>query len=162
MTDAPQFQMSADTKIIRSVFDECEIGQLVTYEELTAAIGRDVREFARGSIATVRKALLKERRVVFECVQDQGYMRLNDSEIVASTERDRGRLYRASSRVIRKLGCVSFDKLADSEKVSHTVACAQFGAMQMFAKKSSAKRLEAKAKEESKPIAIGDTLKLFS
>jgi hypothetical protein len=153
--------MSADTKIIRSVLEECKIGDTVTYEQLSKAIGRDVREYAMGSITSARRGLLNDLRIVFAAVKNVGYIRLDDSAIVRSMERDRQHIARQSGKAIKKLECVDFDGLSDDGKKSHTVAAAQFGVLQMMSKPSATKRIE-KQVVDSKTLAIGETLKMFT
>ena len=157
-----RFELSADAKIIRSVMQECKIGETVTYDTLSQAIGRDVRKFAKGPIVTCRRTLLNELNMVFECVPNEGYKRLSDCDIVRSIESDRRKVSRASGKSIRKLSCVDFAALNDQEKHAHTVAAAQFGAIQLFSKSSTTKRIESKVSSGDTTIPVADTIKLFT
>lgn len=153
-------EKSADTKVIEAVLREAKIGETVTYEKLSQAIGRDVRQFAKCAIRTARNTLLRER-VVFGVEANVGLTRLNDSEIVASTEHDRLRLKRIGGRAIKKLEVVDYEKLSTEDKRRHTTAAAQMGAIEMFASKSTTKRIESKVSGDTKVLAIGETLSMF-
>ena len=157
-----EFEKSADTKIIESVLSECEVGGLVTYEALSKSIGRDVREHAISSLGTARRGLLKSKGFVFGIERNVGLIRLNDSAIIKSTERDRVHLQRTAKKSLRKLSVVKFEGLTADEKRSHVVASAQIGAIAMFSTKNSSKKIESKVNGDSKCLPIGDTLKLFS
>lgn len=158
-----KFELSADTKVIRSVLEEAKVGDIVTYETLSKAIGRDVREFAMGAINSARRILLNEKRYVFECVQKIGYKRLDDSNIVKSMERDRRHIAKYSGRSLKKLECVAFNALSKEEQKTHTVAAAQFGVLRMMAKDAATKRIEERAvKANTATLAIGETLGLFT
>ena len=156
------FQMSADAKIIRSVLAEASVGDLVSYETLSKAIGRDVREHASGAMQTALRSILKEDGKVFGNVRREGYKRLADNEIVDTSESSRKRILKESKKAIRRLSCVSFDGLDDDKKRQHTAAAAQFGALAHFGGKTAGKKIEAAVEKGKKEMAIGETLRLFS
>ena len=156
------FEKSADTKILESVLSEAKVGDLIRYETLSKAIGRDVRVFALPSLRSARQGLLKTKKMVFGVEIGIGYRRLNDSEIVDSTESDRRRMKRAANRSIRKLSAVNFDELPDEKKKQHTVAAAQIGAIAMFSASSTTKKIASQVNQGKKTLAIGETLSMFS
>lgn len=156
------FEKSADTKILESVLSEAKVGDMVTYDVLSKAIGRDVRQFALPSLRSARQGLLNSKGMVFGVETNVGYKRLDDSEIVDSTESDRRRLKRAANRSIKKLSVVAFDNLTLEQKKKHTVASAQMGAIAMFSGKTAAKKIEAKVNDGKTTLAIGETLSMFS
>lgn len=156
------FEKSNDAKILESVLSQMAIGQRVTYDELSKAIGRDVRAFARSALQTARNRLLRDAGIVFGVEANEGLVRLNDSQIIKTTEADRKRVQRQANRTLRKLGVVKFDALSDSDKMKHTVAAAQAGAIVLFSKSTTTKKLESKVQTPSDSLPIGETLKLFS
>jgi len=156
-----QFEKSNDTKVLESVLKEVEVGATITYDDLSRSIGRDVREFAYPALLSARNNLEKELRIVFEVETNVGLVRLNDSGIVRSSENDRKKLLRRSKRCIRKQECVKFENLTQEEKRQHVTACAQFGAIAMFASKSASKKIGSVVTSKSNVIPIGETLKLF-
>ena len=156
------FEKSADTKVLESVLGEAKVGDLITYETLSKAIGRDVREFALPSLRSARQGLLKTHGIVFGVESNVGYKRLDDSQIVDSTEADRKRMKRAANRSIRKLAVVNFDNLPEEKKKQHVVASAQIGAIAMFSAASATKKIASKVNEGKTTLAIGETLSMFS
>jgi hypothetical protein len=156
-----KFQKSADTKIIESILAECKVGQTITYEALSKAIGRDVRQFAMPSLRSARQGLLKSKGFVFAVETNIGLVRLDDSQIVESMESDRKKLQRAATRTINKLSVVDFDKLTQEKKKQHTVAAAQMGVIAMFSKKSTAAKIASSVNDTKTTLAIGETLSLF-
>lgn len=155
------FEKSADTKIIESVLAAASVGQLVTYEEISKAIGRDVRQHALPSLRSARHGLLKSNRIVFGVETNVGLLRLDDSQIVDSTEADRKRLKRAANRSIAKLSVVDFDKLSPEKKKEHTVASAQMGAIAMFSASQAKKKIASNVNDGKATLAIGETLSMF-
>ena len=155
------FQKSNDTKILESVLEQAKVGDLITYAELSKAIGRDVRKFAQPSLCSARRGLQRDKQMVFGVETNVGLKRLNDEEIVVSSEADRRRMKRAATRSLKKLSVVNFSGLSDEAKKQHIVASAQLGAIEMFSGKNAMKKIEATVDGSKTTIAIGDTLKLF-
>jgi len=161
VSDAMNFEKSNDTKILESVLEGASVGDLVTYEELSKAIGRDVRKFAQPSLCSARRGLLNAKRIVFGCETGVGLKRLNDEEIVHSSESDRRRMKRAATRAIKKLAVVNFEGLSEELKRQHVVASAQLGAIEMFSGKNATKKIESKVDGSKTTLAIGETLQMF-
>jgi DNA-binding winged helix-turn-helix (wHTH) protein len=157
-----KFEMSADAKIIRSVLAEAAVGDLVTYETLTKAIGRDVRGHATGAMHTALRSVLRDDAKVFGNVRGVGYRRLADGEIIDTSESSRRRIQKESKRAIKRLTCVKFDELGQDQKRQHIAASAQLGAMAHFASKHATKKIESAVQKEDKEMPIGQTLRLFS
>ncbi len=155
-----KFEKSADTKVIENVLSEMQVGDLLTYEQISAAIGRNVREFAIAALYSARRGLQKTKRMVFACEEGVGIRRLDDSGIVGSVEFDRKAVLRRANRTMDKLACVNFEGLTESEKRKHTTAAAQMGVVAMFSSKASTRKIEGKI--NGKPMAIGETLNLFT
>jgi hypothetical protein len=157
-----KFEKSADTKVLESLFSEAKIGDTITYEAMSKALGRDVRKFAINALRSARYAMLRDKKFVFSVEDNVGLVRLNDSEIVKSSGLDRHRISRIAKRTLNKLAVVAFDGLDDASKKTHVVFSAQMGAIAMFASKASVNKIESKVSSSSKTLAIGETLKMFT
>ena len=155
------FEKANDTKILESVLGEAKVGDLITYDELSKAIGRDVRKFAQPSLSSARRGLLRDKHFVFACETGVGLKRLNDEEIVLSSESDRRRMKRAATRAIKKLTVVKFEGLSEELKRQHVVASAQLGAIEMFSGKNATKKIESQVDGSKTTLAIGETLQMF-
>lgn len=156
-----EFQKSADAKVIESVLSEAVVGKPITYEEISKAIGRDVRKHSMSALNTAKRSLFKEKQMVFATERNVGLVLIDDSTIIKSIEKDRLHLHRTASKSLKKLAAVKFDNLDESSKKEHVVASAQMGAVAMFAHKSSAKKIESKVTAKAETLPIGETLKLF-
>lgn len=156
-----RFEKSADTKVIESVLAEANIGDVVTYEQISKAIGRDVREFALSALGSARRGVFKEKKYVFEVIDNVGLKRLNDQEIVSSSARDIRKLRKTARRGIAKLAIVNFDELPEEKKREHTTAAAQMGVIEHFATSGATRRIEKAVDSTKRVIPIGETLKMF-
>lgn len=155
------FIKSADTKIIESVLSEANVGDIVTYETLSRAIGRDVRKHAFSSLSSARRGVFKERQFVFQVIDNVGLQRLDDSGIVKSSSGDVQRMRRTARKALGKLAVVKFEKLNDTEKRDHISASAQIGAIEHFTSIKARHKIEKHVDGSKANIPIGETLKLF-
>ena len=151
---------SADTSIIENRLRNTKPGDLVTYDELSTLLGRDVLEHCRGNVGSARRTLIKES-IFFDCVSKEGYKRLDNNEAVNASEHYTTRAKRAARRGLNHLANVPFDGLSDEAKKKHLTTSAQLGAIDLFGSSKAAHKIETVIKDTSHQIAIGETLKLF-
>lgn len=156
------FEKSADAKIIESILLDCKVGVTVTYDELSKAIGRDVRKHALAALGTARQGVFKANKLVFGVETNVGLVRLTGEQIVASSSGKRNRITRISRKGLSELASVDFDLLDLETKREHVAASAAFGVVTMFANNSGAKKILSNVKADSKILSIGETIKLFS
>jgi len=63
----PIFRRSHDTDVLVNMLSKLDPGDVITYDELSKVIGRDVREgTARGALLSARRVLLKEQQKLIE------------------------------------------------------------------------------------------------
>jgi hypothetical protein len=99
---------------------------------------------------------------VFSTQRNIGLVRLDDGEIVKTTESDRRRMQKTAKKSLEKLSVVSYENLTDDAKKQHLVASAQMGVIALLSNASASKKIESKVSVNSSVIAIGETLKLFT
>jgi hypothetical protein len=157
-----QFEKSADTKVLEHLLSTAAVGDTITYDAMSKALGRDVRKFALNALRSARGWVLREKKFVFEVDANVGYTRLNDGAIVKTSALDRKRISRIAKRSLTKLSVVDFAKLDDESKKTHIVFSAQMGAVAMFASKSALTKIESKINNGSQSLPIGETLRMFT
>ena len=153
-------EKSADTRVIENRLRNTAVGELVTYDELSKLLGRDVRAFCKSNVDCARRALVKES-IFFDTMKNEGYKRLNNEEAVIASDHYRTRARRAARRGLTHLVNVPFDGLTDESKRKHLAMSAQLGAIELFGSTKSSKRIETAVAETKTTMAIGETLKLF-
>ena len=91
----PIFETSTDSKTLAAVLAAATVGQIISYDELSKAIGRTV---TASKLSTARYIVQREQRIVFGAVAGVGLKRLSDAEIVALSDsaRDHLRLEQAA------------------------------------------------------------------
>lgn len=157
-----RFEPSADRSILVLMFEKASMGDVITYVAMSKELGRDVRTFAFGALRSAKHYVQRENRIVFATIAKVGIQRIDDCEIVTSMESDRRKMAKASTRSLSKLGCADYNKLTPEKKREHTTAAAQVGAIAMFSKQATTKKISAAVTDGMNQLAIGDTLKMFS
>lgn len=143
MAMTPIIATSTDAKTLASVLSEITIGNVVTYQSLSEAIGRDVQSTSRGALATARKIVLKERRMVFDCVMNVGLKRLSDAEIVAIGDKTRSHMRRAARNATRKIVCADYNSMTKDLQVKHNTSLSLLGVIAEMATEKASTRLES-------------------
>ena len=159
----PVFRLSLDTRTIYERLIKAKIGEIVSYEELSAAIQSNVRSgSARSSMQSARRKALALQYMVFDAVTNVGLKRLNDSEIVGTSQGALRRMRRMAKRSAQKLGAVqSFDTLSDDKKIMHNASMSAFRAVATLFSSNGMRRIEEGVEKAQKPLEARRTLKLF-
>jgi hypothetical protein len=153
-SDRSLFQCSIETKWLIDRGRRLQVGEVVTYEELSKLIGIDVREEGRGALRSARNILLRDEQIVLDSVPNVGLKRSSDSEIVQSAGAQRG--------VQRLTAVADFDRLSDADKLAHNASVSALAVIKLMGKPKSVERIAASvntANTGSLPIAR--TLELF-
>lgn len=154
-------EASVDTRFVADAMKKTQPGETISYETLNAACGRDVRA-ARHLIESARRILLRDHSMVFRCVPNEGYIRLEDEKIVevANTDR-REKMRRQAAAAIKELGCVKYDSISETHKASHNTGMALFGSLYQATSKQSVKKLHERVANAGGQIDVTGTLKLI-
>lgn len=137
----PSFQMSVDGRALAQRLRETSVGDIVKYETLTAVIGRDVCSESRSALATARRLVMREHRMVFDAIKGEGLQRLADSQIVGLADKTRAHIRRTVRKTARALTCVDYDAMPKADQVKHNAALSLFGVMAELSTEKATVRL---------------------
>lgn len=151
---------STETLIVERRLRDTQPGDIITYEALSALLGRDVREFCRGCVATARRTL-QEESLFYDTVSGVGYRRLNNEEACKATAHYLSRSRRAARRGMKHLQRVPYESLTQETQREHLTMSTQLGAIDLFSSSKAGTRI-GKAVGSGSPLPIGETLKLFT
>ena len=151
-------EVSLDTKTIYGILSETSVGDVATYDRLSAAIGRDVHA-VWGSVATAQRMAMREIGAVFSPVRGIGLKRLSNSEIAKLSEGTLMKVRRAVGREVRRQALVDEMMLTNEEKISYSARLSMLGALVEFTKPGVAKRIEAQKPTAALPV--GRVMELF-
>ncbi len=157
-----QFEVSSDTRFLSHAFEQAKPGEVVTFEALSAAIGRDVRKFAVSALHSALRIQVNEGRV-FEAIKNQGYQRLTDADIIR-TQAAKGlsKIGRIAKRTTRKVLNVDYEALSKADQTQHNTQISMLGAVGHLSKPKALNLLQGKVADKGAQLAIGETLGLMT
>lgn len=130
----PDFRLSSDSKALAQALLNIEVGETLAYSELTAVIGRNVQGVGADALHTARAVLERDPyRMVFATLRGVGVRRLDDAEIVDTSDKAREHVRRHTRRATRKLECVKYDALSHEMQTKHNAAMSIFGVLREMA-----------------------------
>jgi hypothetical protein len=149
--------LSIDTQTLERLLEKAQVGDVVSYKELSEAIGRDVQNGANHLLYSARARLQRDQQRVFAPVMGQGLKRLDDAAIVGTTTTAMHKVRNLARRQQQTLSCVAdFDALPNDAKVKHNVALSVFGVLATVTTDKSMRKLEGRVtngKHDALPAA---------
>ena len=139
---SPQTQIEIErlTEALRSV----STGQMVSYKELTSAIGRDVQKQARLSLIQARKRLEDEDGSYrFETVFGLGVKRLTGAEVAGIGGATRKKIRRSATRGFERLSDLKMNDISDVDRRKIDLERALLGAIESTASDKTARKTDA-------------------
>lgn len=155
----PVFLRTKETESAIKAMREVAIGDTITWNAITLAIGSDATAH-RGSIQTARRELQKEG-ILFASVPGVGYKRLDDSGIVHSEADASARLTRSAKRSLKRLSVVKPENLHPLDRTQYAVTTAVAGAIALCGGRQKRALIEQAVTDKGGALEIGETMKLF-
>ena len=153
----PMFRQTVDTLTLIKTLLKVAVGETITYEALSQAIGMDVVQ-RRSSLQSARKHLIRVHRILFETIKRVGLRRMNSADAVDCLTAEIKRVGRAAKRGLNKSTCVEEDELSQDQKLSWY--CSQSLLMMQHASAhfKARKSLIGKVKAQGRVLPYGHTL----
>lgn len=161
-TKRTTFIPSVDAQALAKRLEQANIGDVVTYDELSSIIHHNVQHTHRHILYSALKILQREQRKVFGCVQKIGVRRLDDAEIAVTWKHDVKSISRRTSRATRRVSCAEVDKLDAQGKRELCTGLSVMGFIRQFTKRDSVKTIAGAIHETPKRLDYKESLRLFS
>ena len=153
---------SIDRRILIERMEKASVGDLLPYSELSALLGRDVREKARGSLYSAVRYLRRQNGMVFAAVSNVGMKRLDDTEKISVAESAMRRIRKTAGRAVEALSCVDdFAGLSEDLRVRHQTLMAGAGAVATITSKKKLDQLQKRVREVGNVLPLAKTLEAF-
>jgi len=154
------FELSSDARVLYNVLETSLIkegNELVTYQQLSAAIGRDVQKEARGILGTARRIIQNEHKILLEAVQNTGIKRSVDYE--GATDKVRNHIRRTVKHKTKDIL-----QALNGKSITPTLAAkiSTMSAIELFSRpKIPQKLIDTIQQRKLKELSTTETLKLF-
>jgi hypothetical protein len=154
---------SIDTTTIYQRIITANVGEQISYDELTALIGRNVQGPARSNLQAARMRALRDNNMVFSVVRTEGMKRLSDPEVVNTGEHVMGKIRRASRRGLKILtqGVADFNRLPNESKIKFNTFASVMGAITHATMGGTIQKLEKRVAEVHDKLPLAKTLAAF-
>ena len=146
---------SIDVQKLVEVLKTVDEGQMITYADLTAAIGgRDVSKKYRYLLDQARRFIQREHEIVFAAEKNIGLIRLDDVGKSSIGKQTIVHIRRSAKRGCEKMSCVKdFDAMPEEAKAEHNFGMSVLGAIAASTKKKPLLAIEAKTRTATMPTA---------
>ena len=151
-------EISADTLFIYERLQKTQIGEEVTYDELSKLIGRKV---APGMLVTARKKAMNDDQIVFGTIRNKGLKRLADSEVVSTAKATFLGIQRTTKRERRRLSSVKYEMLSKGEQGRHNGYAAALAMINEAAAPKQLAALEDTAVKNAQKLSMIQTIDAF-
>jgi len=156
------FILSIETKQLLERLMKVKVGELISYQEMTDIVGRDIRKDGSGIMYSARRKALNDCQIVFITITNEGIKRASDEEIANSGASVIHKIRKASKKGKKVLHAVNdFGALTNNSKIRHNASASFLGAIDLMTRPKKIVALEEKVKEESECINVTKTLELF-
>lgn len=153
------FSKSLETTQIEKELRKAEIGETISYKQLSEVLGRDVRQWCRNNLQSARRILSSEG-YEFGVVLNVGLKRLAPNEVVDTNAVFTEKIRRTTKRGLKRLSHVVLDDLDDEHRTRLNAQAAHLQFLSHVAKPNAAKAIEKASTPSDRPN-IGQTMKLF-
>jgi hypothetical protein len=131
----------SDSAQLARLLASLAVGDEILYSQLSAAISRDVQNEARHALDHARRRLLRDEQRVFDVLRDIGLRRLNDREIVQTSDRARAHIRRTARKAARTVLCANYEALDRDMQTKHNVALSVLAVTEIMAAEKAARRI---------------------
>lgn len=158
----PMFRASVDTMLIYKKLTSMEIGEFVSYDELSQIIGRSIQKH-NTFLNSARKKALSHDMMVFDVVRGDGIKRVNDSEKIAIGSNSIKRSRRILNKGLRTIASIdNYDALTKEDQVKHNTAASIIGSLLVASNKKNIKAVEETVVKSTKRMLVHDVFKMFT
>ncbi len=152
---------SLETQSLVDRFLQLEDDELVTYQELSAIIRKDVQHEGMHHRSTAMRIARNEHLVCLACVNGEGVKRLTPEATAETGKMTIGKVRRESKRGLQRLACVKFDKLSTEKKLQHNISASILGVLRMMGGSGARKKL-ANSTTDTAQLPVQRTLEQFT
>jgi hypothetical protein len=154
---------SADVLALMDALDRLPQDAMLSYDDLNAVVGRDVKTAHRYLLISACDRLLKHKQKAFGAVTSKGIKRLTDTEAISQCASTLNKVRRIAKKAATKAATVNFSALNDDEKRRHNGYISQMAAIIYTADSSHINRITGACQNNS-PFALptAQTLRLLA
>jgi len=159
-----RFERSFEVSELIKTLSALKQGDTIDYDVLSSIVMGNCSpgEQKYPYVLNARRALLNEYRMVFRAIPNKGLQRLDDIQIVERSERKVASATSAAKKEMRILTFVDFDKLSDTQQLTHNTNMSVFNVMKTVGQFDKIKKIRGEIANVGNRLEIEETIKAFS
>lgn len=155
-------ELSVDSQVLIKRFKQMAKGDFVPYGELNDLIGCDVQGKSRDTLSRARHRVLRDDKVVIECVHGKGVKRIEDADCIGIGEDATKRVRRLTRKATEKmLGGCDYPSLSNDNKLQYNTHLSIMGALATITTASKVKAIAAAVEKAQDKLPLAKTLEAF-
>lgn len=136
--------LGLDAKALVDHLRLVKVGEVATYCDLSALLGRDCLADGRGALNTARKILERENQIVFDVVRGIGLRHLTDGEAIRSAGNHMRHIHRTAIRgAKRAVSAKDLVTMSSADRIQMNALASGLGAIAQVTQARQMRRLEA-------------------
>ncbi len=146
-------ELGIEAQVIIALLRKMQVGDTLSYETITTAVGRDVRYKARSSLQTAVRYVERNDGVVIGAIRAVGIKRLDDLGIISKSATHMQKSRRQATRVARISQLVKdFDALPQERKSELAILQSKAGLIVMFTGKKAEETLRLAVDQDKSAV----------
>ncbi len=148
------YEQSIDTQVLIERLSEMQEGDVLTYDALSEAIGRNVTREARHILGSARRFVEREHAIFTDTISKTGIKRITPAQVVqGAPKQTKRKMHNASNRLIRKLSNTPDELLTPEDLRRKRSEIAIQGTLRMFTKPATQEAVMAQINDhQSLPV----------
>lgn len=158
----PSFIASLDVQRISQLLANTEVGNIVTYRQMSEEIGRDIQTEARGVLISARRITQRELGYIFGTIHGKGLQRLSDIEIVQTGAQTVVKIRHASRRGTERIANVAMpENLPIESRIRMNCYLSMLAMVNSISQEKRLKKLEERVALAEARLPLEKTLDAF-
>lgn len=144
---------SPDMLALHARLIKSRVGELITYDELSQLVGRDVQHHFRHLLVAARNKAQQSHNIVFRAVTNEGLVHLDDAGKIEQGYSGIARARSAIRKGRRTLGCVGdVQSLPPEKQSSYHTAISVLGALDLATSPKQVERIKGSVERLQQPL----------
>lgn len=147
---------TADRIACYEILETAERGEVITYNRLSKACGRDIRKF-RSGLDSARDRLL-EIGIVFQTVRGVGLRRMEPAEHVRDAQATVIGVRRKAQKGLKRAAAAQVDEMTSAQRIEHAAMSTALGSAAKTTRYATLQRNRQDAIDSANSVAIPSNL----
>ena len=154
----PDFIRSIDVQTLCRAMTDTQPGEILTYQQLSALIDKDIQGEARQALISARHIVERDMQIVFGTIHKEGLKRLSDTEIVMTGQQAVARIRRASHRGANRVAVARPEKLKPEALLRQNTLLSLLAMVHGSTLESRIRKLEERVARAESKLPLEQTL----